>query len=141
MNPNERYQRNRARYHALVRQHDMTGPNIGLFLNDLQQLVDEIGREDLTDAESAVPPSVAALRRAGWWVDRSIWSDTERRAQANKVAPKQLEDGARAWVLKGYRKGNVADLIDFVVNGKADSVRADVKPETRRLLTGDPSQL
>ena len=140
-NPTERRQRERSKLHSVARQHDVSVRNMGLFIEDLLAVVDEIGRDRLADAESAVPPSVAALRRAGWWVDRSIWEDTERRVQANKIAPEALTAGARRWTMRGYKKGNVEVLVDFIVTDGAGRKRPDTPAPKPTFLPADPSDL
>jgi len=141
MNPTERYQYKRKRFYALVRRHDVSAPNIGLFLSDLQQLADELNREDLTDSELTPPPSILALRKSGWFIDPSLWADVERMVKEHNIAPEALTTGARRWMMRGYKKGNVEGLVDFIATGGAGRKQPDTPAPKPTYLPADPSEL
>lgn len=137
--------RERAIINGVCQRHGVsreTCPHYAMLVEALlTEGVDEVIRGRMTDEEVVVPPAIAALKRAGWHVDRSVWGDVEKSVRRNGIPVGELEPAARAWVLKGWRKGNVDGLIDFVVNGGAEAARPGApRSNAPRELPDDPAK-
>lgn len=139
MIPPETRQKERAQLHSLARRHDIGCNNIGLYLTELQELIDKFQRDRIeTGPQSG--PVVAAMRRAGMRPMPSVWGAIEAQAKADGITPQAAYESAQAWLMNGYKAENVTGALEWAKLGTRSG--RDPKPQAPvRYSPSDPADL
>lgn len=138
-------QKERAQLHSLARRHDVGCNNLGLYLNELQELIDKFQRERIESGPRS-GPFVSAMRRAGARPMPSVWAAIDRQAAAEGVTPAQVFEAAEAWLMNGNRVDDARGVLDWAKSGKRSNregraTERQPDPVVRRYLPDDPSAL